>query len=146
MPWECPETPFGALSARKSPVHQDLRDVSFDGYYDRGAAFAGVWRAGQTDRVNSASTRTNWIFVVSNFECSYLGLFKLNETAQSVLALTKLVSLFVFRLTFCPYPDATTSNHLRPFRLNSFYCVFGIRCGTDSADMFPRDNYRMRKI
>ena len=96
MPWECPETPFGALSARKSPVHQDLRDVSFDGYYDREAAFAGVWRAVQTDRVNSASTRTNWIFVVSNFECSYLGLFKLNETAQSVLALTKFVTFLFF--------------------------------------------------
>ncbi|WP_205905472.1 hypothetical protein, partial [Collimonas pratensis] len=71
--------------------------MSFDGYYDREAAFARVWRAGQTDRVNSARKRTNWLFVVSNFECSYLGLFKLNETAQSVLALTKFVSLFVFR-------------------------------------------------
>ncbi|NKI72823.1 hypothetical protein GN109_25740, partial [Collimonas pratensis] len=78
-------------------IHQDLRDLNFEGYYDRAAAFARVWRAGQIDRVNSASKRTNWIFVVSNFECSYLGLFKLNETAQSVLALTKFVSLFVFQ-------------------------------------------------
>jgi hypothetical protein len=37
-----------------------------------------------------------WIFVVSTFECSYLGLFKLSEIAQSVLALTKFVSLLFF--------------------------------------------------
>ncbi|AMO96010.1 hypothetical protein CFter6_3376 [Collimonas fungivorans] len=29
-----------------------------------------------------------------------MGLFKLNETAQSVLALTKFVSFFVFRSNF----------------------------------------------
>jgi len=74
--------------------------VSFDGYHDRETAFARVWRAGQTDRVNSASKRTNWIFIVSNFECGYLGLFKLNETAQSVLALTKFVSFFNFSVNF----------------------------------------------
>jgi len=39
-------------------IHQDLRDLGFEGSYDRVAAFARVWRAGQTDRVNSASKRT----------------------------------------------------------------------------------------
>ncbi len=39
-------------------IHLDLKDLGFEGPYDRVAAFAGVWRAGQTDRVNSASKRT----------------------------------------------------------------------------------------
>lgn len=39
-------------------IHQDLRELGFEGSYDRVAAFARVWRAGQTDRVNSASKRT----------------------------------------------------------------------------------------
>src|SRR5450830_1947158 len=39
-------------------VHMDLKELGFEGSYDRVAAFARVWRAGQTDRVNSASKRT----------------------------------------------------------------------------------------
>jgi len=40
-------------------VHMDLKELGFEGSYDRVAAFARVWRAGQTDRVNSASKRTS---------------------------------------------------------------------------------------
>src|SRR5450830_834440 len=40
-------------------VHMDLKELGFEGSYDRVAAFARVWRAGQTDRVNSASKRTD---------------------------------------------------------------------------------------
>ena len=57
-------------------IHQDLRDLGFEGSYDRVAAFARVWRAGQTDRVNSASKRTScrkWEkgLIVSGFCLSY---------------------------------------------------------------------------
>lgn len=38
--------------------HEELRELGFEGSYDRVAAFARVWRAGQTDRVNAASKRT----------------------------------------------------------------------------------------
>jgi predicted transcriptional regulator len=39
-------------------IHEDLKQLGFEGSYDRVAAFARVWRAGQTERVNSASKRT----------------------------------------------------------------------------------------
>ncbi|WP_229261042.1 hypothetical protein, partial [Duganella levis] len=39
-------------------LHEELKELGFEGSYDRVAAFARVWRAGQTDRVNSASKRT----------------------------------------------------------------------------------------
>ena len=39
-------------------LHEELKGLGFEGSYDRVAAFARVWRAGQTDRVNSASKRT----------------------------------------------------------------------------------------
>lgn len=38
-------------------IHADLRELGFEGSYDR-VAFARQWRAGQIDRVNSASKRT----------------------------------------------------------------------------------------
>jgi AraC-like DNA-binding protein len=39
-------------------IHEDLKELGFEGSYDRVAAFARVWRAGQADRVNPASKRT----------------------------------------------------------------------------------------
>ena len=39
-------------------IHEDLKELGFDGSYDRVAAFARAWRAGQSDRVNPASKRT----------------------------------------------------------------------------------------
>ncbi|WP_211841917.1 hypothetical protein, partial [Massilia eburnea] len=53
-------------------LHEELRELGFEGSYDRVAAFARVWRAGQTDRVNSASKRTlylifGWRFGNSSF-------------------------------------------------------------------------------
>jgi len=39
-------------------IHEDLKELGFEGSYDRVAAFARVWREGQIDRVNSASKRT----------------------------------------------------------------------------------------
>ncbi len=52
-----------ALKSRKQrrtlkQLHEELKELGFEGSYDRVAAFARVWRAGQTDRVNSASKRT----------------------------------------------------------------------------------------
>lgn len=41
-------------------IHEDLKQLGFEGSYDRVAAFARVWRAGQTERVNSASKRTRY--------------------------------------------------------------------------------------
>ncbi|WP_373995377.1 helix-turn-helix domain-containing protein [Duganella sp. BJB476] len=39
-------------------VHEDLKELGFEGSYDRVAAFARTWREGQTERVNPASKRT----------------------------------------------------------------------------------------
>jgi hypothetical protein len=39
-------------------IHEDLRQLGFDGSYDRVAAFARVWREGQTERVNPSIKRT----------------------------------------------------------------------------------------
>ena len=40
-------------------IHEDLKELGFEGSYDRVAAFARVWREGQTERVNPASKRTS---------------------------------------------------------------------------------------
>lgn len=39
-------------------IHEDIKELGFKSSCDRVAAFARVWRAGQADRVNSASKRT----------------------------------------------------------------------------------------
>lgn len=39
-------------------IHEDLKELGFEGAYDRGAAFARTWREGQIDRINSARKRT----------------------------------------------------------------------------------------
>jgi transposase len=39
-------------------IHEDLKELGFEGYYDRVAAFARIWRDCQTERVNPASKRT----------------------------------------------------------------------------------------
>jgi predicted transcriptional regulator len=39
-------------------IHEDLKELGFEGSYDRVAAFARTWREGQTERVNTASKRT----------------------------------------------------------------------------------------
>jgi hypothetical protein len=45
---------------RRTPkqIHEDLKELRLDGSCDRVAAFARVWRAGQSERVNPASKRT----------------------------------------------------------------------------------------
>ncbi len=40
-------------------LHVDLKEIGFEGSYDRVAAFARKWKMEQTDRVNSASKRTH---------------------------------------------------------------------------------------
>jgi transcriptional regulator with XRE-family HTH domain len=39
-------------------IHEDLKELGYEGSYDRVAAFARQWKAGQSDWVNSASKRT----------------------------------------------------------------------------------------
>jgi len=39
-------------------LHLDLRELGYEGSYDRVAAFARQWKAGQLEWVNSASKRT----------------------------------------------------------------------------------------
>lgn len=46
-------------------IHEDLKELGFEGSYDRVAAFARTWREGQIDRVNPAHKRT-----VELFPCS----------------------------------------------------------------------------
>ena len=40
-------------------IHEDLKELGYEGSYDRVAAFARQWKAGQTEWVNSASKRTD---------------------------------------------------------------------------------------
>lgn len=52
-----------ATRSRKQPrtlkqLHEDLKELGFEGAYDRGAAFARVWREGQNERINPSSKRT----------------------------------------------------------------------------------------
>ena len=39
-------------------IHEDLKELGYAGSYDRVAAYARQWKAGQTEWVNSASKRT----------------------------------------------------------------------------------------
>jgi transcriptional regulator with XRE-family HTH domain len=39
-------------------LHEELKELGFEGSYGRVAAFTWVWRTGQSDRVNSAGKRT----------------------------------------------------------------------------------------
>lgn len=71
-------------------IHEDLKELGFEGSYDRVAAFARVWREGQIDRVNSASKRTgrspiegtkqyermDGIVGVSSNDCGFFSIFK----------------------------------------------------------------------
>ena len=41
-------------------IHEDLKELGFEGSYDRVAAFARTWREGQSERVNPASKRTTY--------------------------------------------------------------------------------------
>ena len=38
-------------------IYKDLKELGYAGSYDRVAAFARQWKAGQTERGNSASKR-----------------------------------------------------------------------------------------
>ena len=39
-------------------THEDLKELGFEGSYDRVAAFARTWREDQSEKVNPASKRT----------------------------------------------------------------------------------------
>ena len=39
-------------------IHEDLKELRFEGSYDWVAAFARTWREGQIDRINSTRKRT----------------------------------------------------------------------------------------
>ncbi|MFZ6876512.1 hypothetical protein ACO0LF_31060 [Undibacterium sp. Di27W] len=47
-------------------LHLDLKELGFEGWYDRMAAFARKWKVDQTDRVNSASKRAHRRIKVGN--------------------------------------------------------------------------------
>lgn len=47
-----------AKSRKLKQLHEDLSELRFKGSYDRVAAFARQWRAGQTEWVSSARKRT----------------------------------------------------------------------------------------
>jgi hypothetical protein len=40
-------------------IHEDLKELGFEGSYDMVAAFARVWRTGQSERVNPPSKQTD---------------------------------------------------------------------------------------
>jgi transcriptional regulator with XRE-family HTH domain len=48
-------------------IHEDLRELGYEGSYDRVAAFARQWKAGQTEWVNSASKRTSLDTLAAEF-------------------------------------------------------------------------------
>ena len=39
-------------------IHEDRKELGFEGSYDRVAAFARTWREGKSERINPASKRT----------------------------------------------------------------------------------------
>ncbi|MRW94901.1 hypothetical protein GJ699_33630, partial [Duganella sp. FT80W] len=48
-------------------LHLELKELGYEGSYDRVAAFARQWKAGQLEWVNSASKRTpRHIYLVLN--------------------------------------------------------------------------------
>ncbi len=63
-------------------IHEDLKELGFEGSYDRVAAFARVWRAGQTDRVNSARKRTHIKYIEEwvKIRCKLRGRISCNLT------------------------------------------------------------------
>ncbi|MNS88586.1 hypothetical protein D3C72_1225660 [compost metagenome] len=52
-------------------IHEDLKELGFEGSYDRVAAFARTWRAGQIERVNPCSKRTEsfYFFKKTSYCC-----------------------------------------------------------------------------
>ena len=48
-------------------LHEDLSELGFGGSYDRVAAFARQWREGQTEWVNSARKRTQFVQIVDSY-------------------------------------------------------------------------------
>ncbi|MTW13092.1 hypothetical protein GM658_21015, partial [Pseudoduganella eburnea] len=46
-------------------IHLDLKELGYEGSYDRVAAFARQWKTGQLEWVNSASKRTPQVFQFS---------------------------------------------------------------------------------
>ena len=61
-------------------IHEDLKEMGFEGSYDRGAAFARVWREGQSDRVNPASKRTSTNFILCNHEMGRISCVRVGHT------------------------------------------------------------------
>ncbi|RFP14295.1 hypothetical protein D0T25_28030 [Duganella sp. BJB488] len=50
-------------------IHEDLKELGFEGCYDRVAAFTRTRRKGQTERVNPASKRTRYYAGRSGASC-----------------------------------------------------------------------------
>ena len=88
-------------------IHEDLKELGFNGSYDRVAAFARVWRAGQSDRVNPASKRTSG----SEFDANHGA--ESNANQQFPLRTYVFVALSVVR---CPASS-------RPVR-SGFFILF----------------------
>ena len=52
-------------------IHEDLKELGYEGSYDRVAAFARQWKAGQSEWVNSASKRTTCPLAKRVEHCSF---------------------------------------------------------------------------
>jgi transcriptional regulator with XRE-family HTH domain len=67
-------------------IHEDLKELGYEGSYDRVAAFARQWKAGQTEWVNSASKRTSLDYQLGNCRvvCNPCGYIARNGSAENV--------------------------------------------------------------
>jgi len=63
-------------------IHEDLKELGFEGSYDRVAAFARTWREGQFERVNPASKRTERGYFVKEFFVSH-GALSIRENKKA---------------------------------------------------------------
>jgi hypothetical protein len=78
-------------------LHLELKELGYEGSYDRVAAFARQWKVGQTEWVNSASKRTysvtNGLLLRADLHTLFdLGLLALNTQLRVELAPSLLSS------------------------------------------------------
>ncbi|PJC99816.1 hypothetical protein GQ37_005795 [Janthinobacterium sp. BJB1] len=57
-------------------IHEYLKELGFERSYDRAAAFASVWRAVQSDRVNPTSKGTGWLSLEGSLSVAQSVLFR----------------------------------------------------------------------
>ena len=79
-------------------IHEDLKELGYEGSYDRVAAFAKRWKAGQMQRVNFASKRT--LLRLSLKFCNLLLIVLIRSSHQNPLILNRSAHSIAYFLNF----------------------------------------------